>query len=542
MKQLFLGIDVGTGSARAGIFDATGKMYGTATKPIKMWRYDSVFVEQSSADIWQACCGATRQALTNSGVEPKQIAGIGFDATCSLVVLDKNDQPVTVSRSQNDEQNVVVWMDHRAIAEAEAINNTKHKVLDYVGGTISPEMQTPKLLWLKKNMPQTWGRAAHFFDLPDFLVYRATGHNVRSLCSTVCKWTYLGHLQTWDDSYFNQIGLNDLVTENYIRIGQTIRPSGETVGNGLSIVAANELGLLPNTPVATGIIDAHAGGIGLLGATIEIGNANQQVEKRLALITGTSTCHMAVSPKPNFVPGVWGPYYSAMVPEMWLAEGGQSATGSLVDHVIYSHSKSSELLAQAEAENTTVYEVLNSRLAKLSDTPTFLTKDLHVLPYFHGNRSPRANPNLHGMISGLKLSNTVDDLALLYLATIQSIAYGTRHIIETMNSNGFAIDTIFACGGGTHNPLLLSEHANITGCPIVLPKESEAVLLGAAISGAVAAKQFPSLIAAMRVMNKADKIIQPSTVANLAKYHSNKYEVFLTMYEDQLKYNKLMAK
>lgn len=79
----------------------------------------------------------------------------------------------------------------------------------------------------------------------------------------------------------------------------------------------------------------------------------------------------------------------------------------------------------------------------------FLTQDIHMLPYFHGNRSPRANPTLTGILTGLKLSRTPEDMALHYLATIQAIALGTRHIIETMNHSGYSIDTIMASGGGT---------------------------------------------------------------------------------------------
>lgn len=535
MLAYFIGVDVGTGSARAGIFDSSGKMLGSATRPIKIWKQDD-FVEQSSDDIWDACCQAVKEAILKAGIKKEEIKGIGFDATCSLVILGKNAKPIT-------ERNVIVWMDHRAIKQAERINATHHKVLDYVGGNISPEMETPKLLWLKENAPEIWREAQHFFDLPDFLVYRATGEDVRSLCSTVCKWTYMGHLGKWDDSYFQQIGLGDLVEEKYARIGQKVRPIGEAVGNGLTEQAASELGLVPGTAVGVSAIDAHAGGIGLLGAKLNVGAIHElPLPNRLALISGTSTCHMAVSNKPNFVPGVWGPYYSAMIPDMWLAEGGQSATGSLIDHIIFSNSKIDELQKQAQDSGKTIYEILNKKIVELSAKtafPALLTNELHVLPYFHGNRSPRANPNLRGMISGLKLSNSLDDLALLYFATIQSLAYGTKHIIETLNNNGFQINTIFACGGGTHNPLLLQEHADITGCPIILPKEPEAVLLGSAILGAVASGKYKSVTEAMAAMNQVGKIIKPEN--KTADYHAKKYKVFLEMYEDQMKYNSYFA-
>ena len=119
--------------------------------------------------------------------------------------------------------------------------------------------------------------------------------------------------------------------------------------------------------------------------------------------------------------------------------------------------------------------------------PAELTRDLHIQPDFHGNRSPRADPTLKGTMAGLPLSTTADDLARQYLAAIQAVAYGTRHILAEMNRRGYRIDTLLACGGGTKNPVFLREHADITGCRIVLPREPEAVLLGSAVLGAVAA-------------------------------------------------------
>ena len=547
--EAFLGIDVGTGSARAGLFDHEGRLLGTATHPIQMWRPQQDFVEQSSNDIWRACCAAVRAAVDQAEVSVDQIRGIGFDATCSLVALDGNDQPVSISPTSNDEQNVIVWMDHRAVEQARRINETNHDVLRYVGGVISPEMQSPKLLWLKEKMPQAWGRAAKFFDLPDFLTYRATGDATRSLCTTVCKWTYLGHEQSdrsdsvgrWDDSFWRGIGLDDLVAENYARIGQRVRPMGEPIAKGLTERAANELGLTPQTPVGVSIIDAHAGGLGVIGAALDGGAPSpQDMERRLALIGGTSSCHMAVANAARFIPGVWGPYFSAMIPEMWLTEGGQSATGSLIDHMIFSHARSAEL--RSEAKDRTIYELLNDRLDALAtnvEFPAALTNRLHVLPYFHGNRSPRADPTLRGMISGLTLSDTIDDLALLYLATIQAVAHGTRHIIDTLNEHGYAIDTIFACGGGTKNPVFLREHADITGCRVVLAQEPEAVLLGAAILGAVAAGTYGSLLQAMSAMSRAGQTITPS-VGKIARYHNAKHAIFQRMNDDQLAYRRLL--
>jgi len=538
--SLYLGLDVGTGSVRAGLFDENGQKVGQGVHPIQIFRPAEDFAEQSSDDIWRAAGVAVRGALAESGAASDAVRGIGFDATCSLVAIDGSRRAVTVSPTGHDEQNVILWMDHRAVEQVERINRTRHEVLRYVGGVISPEMEMPKLLWLKEQLPASFARATDFFDLPDYLVFRATGEKVRSLCTTACKWTYLAHEGRWADDFLAQIGLSELSASDHARIGNRVRPLGERAGV-LTADAAAELGLAAGTPVGVSIIDAHAGGLGLLGAPLDDEPVDESVlETRLALIGGTSSCHMAVSKNARYVDGVWGPYFSAMVPNMWLTEGGQSATGALIDHVIFSHVRGVELREEAEKHGTTVYALLNRELERLGgEQSERLTEELHVFPDFHGNRSPRADPTLRGMVSGLKLTDSVASLALLYLATIQAIAHGTRHILAALAKSGYAIDTVFACGGDTKNPLFVREHADATGCRIALPREPEAVLLGSAMLGAVAAGRHASVVAAMSAMSGAGAVVTPRTGA-VQSYHDAKYRVFLRQYEDQLAYRELM--
>jgi ribulose kinase len=232
-----------------------------------------------------------------------------------------------------------------------------------------------------------------------------------------------------------------------------------------------------------------------------------------------------------------------MVPGTFLTEGGQSATGALIDHVIDAHAHGEALRNEARARGTTAYALLNERLDQLAGELPFaatLTSKLHVLPDFHGNRSPRADPNARGMISGLSLEHGLDALAVMYLATIQAIAHGTRHIIAAMNEGGYRIDTLIACGGDTKNPVFVREHADVTGCRVVMPREPEAVLLGAAMLGAVAASDFASLEQAMDAMNGVAHIVTPG-VGEVAAYHERKHRVFLQMHEDQLGYRALMS-
>ncbi|XP_053549603.1 FGGY carbohydrate kinase domain-containing protein [Bombina bombina] len=537
----YIGIDVGTASVRAALVDQFGTVIDQAEQSIQIWEPQPDHYEQSSDNIWAACCKVTKrvaQAAING-----RIKGIGFDATCSLVVLDKQFQPLAVNLEGDHNRNIIMWMDHRAGSQSDRINSTKHKVLRYVGGTMSVEMQPPKLLWLKENLKQEcWDKSGFFFDLPDFLTWKATGVSARSLCTLVCKWTYSAD-SGWDDGFWKEIGLEDILEENYAKIGNQVLSPGASIGNSLTSQAAKELGIPEGVAVAASLIDAHAGGLGVIGADVQghdLPCDNQPITSRLALICGTSSCHMGISERPIFVPGVWGPYFSAMVPGFWLNEGGQSATGKLIDHIVYGHKAFAELQKEAKIRGQNIYTCLNNHLDQIRKSQPLgkLAADLHVWPDFHGNRSPLADPTMRGMIVGLTLSNSLDDLAVLYLATVQAIAFGTRHILDTMQTAGHQIGTLFLCGGLSKNPLFVQMHADITGLPVVLSKEVESVLVGAAILGACASGDFVSIQEAMEKMSKVGKIVLPNQQDK--RFYEKKYQVFLKLFEHQREYKTIM--
>ncbi len=168
-----------------------------------------------------------------------------------------------------------------------------------------------------------------------------------------------------------------------------------------------------------------------------------------------------------------------------------------------------------------------------------LTRDLHVLPYFLGNRSPNADPYAHAIIDGLTLDASLTSQALRYYATLQAVAYGTRDIVRAMNEAGYQIDTLFVTGGGTKNPLWLQEHADATGLTLVLPEEPEAVLLGSAILAAVGADIYPDVLTAMKHMSHAGQRIHPNPAT--AAYHAAKFNIFRQLYQEQKLRRETMA-
>jgi len=523
-EAYLLGIDVGTGSARAGLFDKSGEMVASDKRDITLWREGGDIAEQSSSEIWASVCGAVRGAVEKAGIDPSLVAGIGFDATCSLVVLGEGGKPLPVGRSGNPERNIIVWMDHRAIGQAERINATRHKVLDYVGGVISPEMETPKLLWLKENLPETYNAAWQFFDLADFLGWRATGDLARSTCTVTCKWTYLAHESRWDPDYFRLIGLGDLPDRDFASIGQRIVPPGTPLGQGLSAEAAAELGLRPGIPVGAGLIDAHAGGIGTVGA-------EGQPEKNLGYVFGTSSCTMTTTRDPVFIPGVWGPYFQAMVPGMWLNEGGQSAAGAAIDQLLSFHPAASEARRVAEAAGRSLpgwlAELARESAGKPSEAVK-LARGLHVVPEFLGNRAPFADPHARAVIAGLGMEQDVGNLVALYIAGICGIGYGLRQILETQDAAGAKVERIMISGGAGQDPLVRQLLADAAARPVLGSRVEEPVLLGAAILGAVASGLHPDIATAMGAMSGTSDSYPPTDGA-IAAEHEKRYRAFLSL-------------
>jgi len=116
MAELVAAVDVGTGSARAGLFDASGRLLGRAEHPIALHEPAPDHTEQDSEDIWRAVCAAVRGARAEAATGPDAVAGLAFAATCSLVLLDAAGRQLSVSTGGEPRWNTILWLDHRAPA------------------------------------------------------------------------------------------------------------------------------------------------------------------------------------------------------------------------------------------------------------------------------------------------------------------------------------------------------------------------------------------------------------------------------------------
>src|ERR1700712_3610709 len=334
--------------------------------------------------------------------------------------------------------------------------------------------------------------------------------------------------------------------------------AGELVGI-LSDKAANELGLPAGIAVGSGVIDAYAGWVGTVGAKVNLGaqqlevgvpkNDMSQAFSRLAAVAGTSTCHLAMSKDPVFVDGVWGPYRDVLLPDFWMAEGGQSATGELLKHVLETHPAYNETMSLAESFNTSIYDYLNSHLEEMKEkqkAPNISYLGRHFFFYgdLWGNRSPIADASMTGSVIGLSSDKSMDGLALYYYATMEFIAMQTRQIIETMNTSGHSITSIFMSGSQCQNKILMELMATTCEMPVLIPRYVHAAVVhGAAMLGAKAASSdkdgnTEALWSIMDRMSKPGKLTRPGKDENEKKLLEIKYNVFLEQCATQQTYRK----
>lgn len=322
--------------------------------------------------------------------------------------------------------------------------------------------------------------------------------------------------------------------------------------------AAAELGLSPGIAVGSGVIDAYAGWIGTVGAKVDLGldssvDQKAHVSHRLAVVAGTSTCHLAMSNDELFVPGVWGPYRDVLFPGAYLAEGGQSATGELIRHIVESHPAYSAARTAAETAGLHIYDFINDYLRKEVKQAQVahvaqLAKHFFFYGDLWGNRSPIADSQMSGAIIGLRSDQSIKNLALHYYGVLEFIALQTRQIVDTMNEHGHQISTIFMSGSQTQNELLVHLIASACRVPVVLPEYIHAAVChGAAMLAAMAASGGPGaqskdLWGIMGQMSKPGQRVDPTTNTHEQRLLQAKYEVFLDVCFKQREYRELVNK
>jgi len=219
------------------------------------------------------------------------VVGLAVDSTsCTVLPCKRNGLPL---------RRALLWMDVRAAEQAQQVTRTKHPFLKYVSWVESAEWMIPKALWLKTHQPEIYHDADLLIECQDWMLHRLTGRWVAALNQATCKWNYAAPEGGWPEDLLKQLDFVDVLE----KWPSEVLPIGAPVGN-LTRAAADELGLGTHVVVAQGGIDAYTAMLGL-GVT---------TPGQMAIVMGTSTCHMALCESGLFESHVWGPYPDALLP------------------------------------------------------------------------------------------------------------------------------------------------------------------------------------------------------------------------------------
>jgi L-ribulokinase len=479
---------------------------------------------QDPADYITALSEAVPKALKLARVAPEAVIGVGTNFTsCTVLPTDAAGVPLCQKTEFRREPNawVKLWKHHAAQPQADKINavaaERKEAFLPRLGGKVSSEWLAPKVLQTLQEAPHVYKAAARFIEAGDWIVWQMTGVERRNACAAGYKGFWHKRDGYPGRGFFRAL---DRRMESFVaeKLAAPVVPVGTRAG-GLTPEMAKRTGLRAGTPVTVGIIDAHAA---VPGSSVVGPGA-------MCLVMGTSLCHMLVSKGFRAVPGICGVVEDGIIPGYFGYEAGQAGGGDILAWFV-KNTVPQEYAQEAKRRGLDIYALLQGKAAALKPGENGLL----VLDWLNGNRSILNDADLSGLVVGLTIGTRPEEI---YRALMESLAFGTRTIIENFERHGIPIKRIVACGGlPEKNELLVQIFADVTGRPISVAGSPQTTALGSALFAAVAAGPanggYASLAEAARNMARLNpKSFKPiaahrKVYGTLYSYYSQLYETF----------------
>ncbi len=478
-RDLYIGLDLGTTGIKAGLFDATGRTVATSRREIEMDAPAPGHAEFDADAYVGEAFDALVELVCSPDVNAEAVRAIGLSSQAqTFVILDEHGVPIRPAIS---------WLDVRAGRQAEELLPIAEAGR---GEPLTAISSAPKLLWLRRNEPESMARTAAVHLLPDYLVYRLTGRAVSDPIIAASTGAFDRWTGGWVSSVLEACGLTD---EMMPEVAQPGEPVGPLTGE-----AAEKLGLPEEVAVVVGTNDQYAGALGA-------GNAFPGC---VTVALGTALAIVATSDSRDRVPpGVGLSPHPA---------GGDNAPL----YALLAFAKTSGVLLRWFRERfapTLSYDELFADAAAVSVGADGLT----CIPHFSGTATPDFNPEVRGAFAGLTLSHGP---AHLFRAILESLAFTVQENLELLG-RAVPLTPIRAIGGGAQSDFWLQMMADATGFAIERPRTREAACLGAAALAMVGAGRFDSVAQAVGELFQLDVRFEPNTKlkadydAARARYH-----------------------
>ncbi len=492
MKCL-MGIDVGTTGTKVCVYSETGKNLERAYRSYEL-RYSLDRVEIDPEIWWSAVCECIREILEDGSICASDIVSVGVSSTNALIILDNDHKLLTTG---------IMQLDQRASGLVRVIERDLGD--DFVGEItgnriVSGAFWGPTLLWLRINLPQTFGSARYFLCPHSYIVYKLTNEYTidHSRAATTMLYDIRGH--AWNDEMCGYFGIDK-------RLLPPIHMSDAIAGE-VTTEAGRETGLSLKTKVICGCMDSAAAQIGL-------GCLKNQAD---ALVIGTvgRFCIESVKYDLRFMTT------TSLDTEKYLVMSPINAAG-------LSHRWLKKILftdrvraGTTDSDGSDEYQEMDK--AALESTPG--ANGIIYHPYLAGERSPIWNPNAKGSYIGLTSRNTRSDIIRATLEGTGYALYQNMLIIE--NDLDHAVHLIHAGGGGSRSPVWMQILSDILGKEIRVPIEEDVETLGIAILSGEAVHVFKDIGAGIAQCVKIGKKFHPSSPAH--SYYMRYFDLYRKFY------------
>ena len=494
-REYLLGVDIGTYSSKGVLVNKDGEVIASHVVPHGMSMPEPGFFEQNADSVWwHDFVRIVRNLLPGSGIDPKQILGVGTSAIGSCVLpIDAQGRPLRPG--------ILYGIDTRASEEIAHLEQVlgKQEIFRRSGAHLSSQASGPKILWIRNNEPQIYEKTRLFLTSQAYLVYKLTG------TASIDIYTASGYAPLFD---INKFGWYEDVARHITptdRLPQAYW-SCDIVGE-VTDEAGGETGLAPGTPVIAGTTDAAA-------EAISAGVANFG---DMMLMFGSSIFFIMKTAELIETQKFWSANFLASGAHAFM--GGMSTSGSLTKWFRDQFARADIQREDSGGEN--VYAVLAKEAAKSSTG----ANGLIALPYFEGERTPLHDPGARGVLFGLSLKHTRGDV---YRAILESVGFGIRHNVEVMRHEGVIAERIMAVGGGTKNALWMQLVADIVNTELTISAQQIGACYGDAFMAGVGVGVFNDLTEINRwVKNK--KIVTPNLMAH--QQYASSYKIFRDLYD-----------
>jgi L-ribulokinase len=555
-KKFVIGIDYGTDSVRSVVVDTTnGEIVGTSVFEYPRWKKGQFCdpsinqFRQHPLDYVEGLEQSVKGALKGLPAETiKNVVGITVDTTGSTpVAVDKAGVPLSLKQefATNPDAMFVLWKDHTAVKEAAEINELAKSWggVDYTkfeGGIYSSEWFWAKVLHVLRNSAEMRKNAFSWVEhcdwIPAILIGKTDPLQLKR------SRTAAGHKAMWhedfkglpDEKFLTKLdpvlaGLRDrLFTDTY---------ACDVAAGTLSEEWAKKLGLSTSVKVGAGSFDAHLGAVG-----------GEIKPYHLVKVMGTSTCDMLIAPMAEvgdkLVAGICGQVDGSITPGMLGLEAGQSAFGDIyawfskllmwpVTEIVLEMSWLDEKTRNRIKEETA--DKIIAELSKQAESLSIEETAIVALDWMNGRRTPDANQELKGAITGLSLGS---DAPRIFKALVEATAFGSRMINERFISEGVRIDGVIAIGGvAKKNPFVMQIVCDVLNMPIKVAKSDQTCALGSAMAAAVVAGVYKDISAAQKAMGGGfEKEYRPDAAkAKIYNTLFNKYKKLGSLIEKELK-------